>query len=1276
MRGRAGGVRRIKRARLRRGLAGTALITASALFVGLVEAAPAGAVEVPPDTEPPNRPIALGEQGRLDRCAAGVALHVGGPELKKLAAKLLTGPPEELGAATDLATGMWPLNQAMVKDRDWPGGESSTDRRRRWETANQTYWQSGWGSVAKDAPQFDKGIEAFTRNTQRELWNKLQTDGHAMASKSSLDRARAVAEEIKGRDVNNDWLAESMLKDAESPHYRMVTASDIARFLRHGGFMAQTPPEDSPEFRLEVEALKVAWGSCDSRNPLDYYRVMSPIVATAHVEWEQEYAAQAQPRAEIVNAEVVASDEVRKATEAMIEAMGQAWLADQILNWQKYWSKQPADHLHRPKPAVFTKANADLATARAKAAAQAKTAATAATSAKAAADKANTGQNAAWAIADAAKSPRGRGLLFAQQSVQVAKASAAAAAAAAKAALTASNAAKATVADSKALYALAQTQSHATDAEFRRVAAQEAAAQAKAAAAAAAAQAKEAADNATKAKNAQATAERAQETARVAAGTAKAQRAKAEQEKALAAKERQTASNERAKAQAAEQRAANERETAGHARTQAEGAARTADEQLTVALLAEGRAAAAREKAEEGERNKNATAARAAALESAAAAAVGTSAAGETREAATAARAAANDAAAAATRAHAAAGAASTAAQNARAAATRADAAAQRSRAAADKAWSAYQTAVAAGAIAHAAAAEAIDASEAASANAAKAEQEAKKAQAASLKASQEADVARTEAAKARAWAAVTAGHAYAAGQAASAARDSATEAIKPANTAIAMGTPYRESDSAAAFAVLIGQTALSLSEQQAAAATAKANEAAKAAAAAKALADKAIGDAKLAAQAAAAAAADAAAALKSMAAARASAVDAAKAAEAAKKADAKTKEYVAQAGTDWFYADSAARDASSEATAANNEATEAEKSAANARASADAATRDAGAADSAATQAEKDAVAAEKSAANANQDAKEADEAADRAEEQFRKEQEEERKAALDAPKPDTGPDLTQDEEALLLAHCGQSCVDEFRKAKQLLAMDVIDWVIANGGQILLDELGYTDAKKCFAQRDVESCLWTLVNVILVGAAVTKIPAVGKAIYRVSSGIHSFWEGLDKAKDTLDRLRTVLDRVKKGQSAVACLLPLVEGAAQRAAFHGASAKAGALAAAPAGKAAAATSANKPKVCVTSALGKKSRLATLAEEATKNQDVQREMNSLINKLIAGNDQPGKGSKALSHGIRYLRGQKGARLFFREVNGGFEIIGKSDKDKEPNVIKELLKVYGS
>ncbi|MFD5408512.1 hypothetical protein [Streptomyces nojiriensis] len=1269
------------RAAVRRGFAGTALATSAALLAGLISAAPASAVEIPPDDEPAYRPISLGAQARLDRCSGGFALHVGGPELKKSAARALTGTPAELATATDPVMGMDPLRQAMFKDRDAYEGSflASSDRRDRWQASNKVYWETGnRGGVSQYAPQFDKDIVAFTYD-QRNLYYRIGEDGHAPATKAAADKARALAAQLKGQDPNLDFVTGSVLDDADKTelNYGAATASDVARYLRLGGFMKQTPAEGSVEFRLEVEAMKAAWGACDSRNPIDYYRVMSPIVVTAHLEWEQEYAGQTTSRNEIVNAEVAAAAETRKAAEAMIESLGQGWLADQILTWKKYWADQPASASNRPAAAVFTQADKDLTTARTKAADQAKIAATASAAAKTAADKADTAQNTAWAVADATKTPRGRGLLFAQQSVQVAKASAAAAEAAAKASLTASNAAKATVADSKTLYALAQTQSHALNTEFRRVAAQEAAAQAKAAAASAAAQAKEAADNATKAKAAQATAEAAQETARKAAETAKSERAKAEKEKATAVKERQTAATERGKAQAAEKRAATERETAGRARTEAEAQATTAHDHFGLALDAEGKAAEARERAEAAEVEENATASRAAALEAAAAAAVGTPAAAETREAATAARAAANTAAGAAGRARTEAETAKTASVNARAASTRADGAAERSRASADTAWSAWETSFAASLTAHAAAADAIDAAEAASVNATKAEAAAKKAQTASLEAISNAAAARTEAVKTAAWSAVTAGHAYATSMAATAARDSAAQAIQPANTAIAIGTAYRETDSAAAFAALVGQSAKTHAEQQAAAATAKADEATKAAATAKALADKAAGDSKLAAQAAAAAAADTAAALKSMAAARASAAEAARAADAAKKADGKTKEYSTQTGTDALFAKSAAKDASDEALAADNEATEAEKSAAGAHASADAATRDANAADAAATQSEKDAVGAEKAAANAVQDAKDAEAAADRAEEEFRKRQEEARKAVVEAPPLNTGADLSQDEEALLLANCGQSCVDEFREAKRLAGQDVLNWVIENGGQILLDELGYTDAKKCFGQRDVESCLWTLVNVVMVGVAVSKIPAVAKVIYRVGKGVNAFLDGMDRARFTLERLRKLLDTLKKGQPAVECLIDSALGSAPQSA----PAKHSFL------SAAAAPSAGPippKKLCPTKSFKEDSGLLNVMRDSAKNRDVAQDFNSLEAKLRDNPPSgpvtqlpPGLGNKNLqgAKGVMYLRAKNGGRVFFRRVGDTYDIVAMTDKAHETNVIKLLKKRYG-
>ncbi|MYW47469.1 hypothetical protein [Streptomyces sp. SID161] len=52
----------------------------------------------------------------------------------------------------------------------------------------------------------------------------------------------------------------------------------------------------------------------------------------------------------------------------------------------------------------------------------------------------------------------------------------------------------------------------------------------------------------------------------------------------------------------------------------------------------------------------------------------------------------------------------------------------------------------------------------------------------------------------------------------------------------------------------------------------------------------------------------------------------------------------------------------------------------------------------------------------------------------------------------------VSKDEEAALLAECGQTCVDQYREAMAAGNQDVLDWVKADGGQILLDLLGVTD--------------------------------------------------------------------------------------------------------------------------------------------------------------------------------------------------------------------------
>ncbi|MFF1378519.1 polymorphic toxin-type HINT domain-containing protein [Streptomyces sp. NPDC058308] len=101
-----------------------------------------------------------------------------------------------------------------------------------------------------------------------------------------------------------------------------------------------------------------------------------------------------------------------------------------------------------------------------------------------------------------------------------------------------------------------------------------------------------------------------------------------------------------------------------------------------------------------------------------------------------------------------------------------------------------------------------------------------------------------------------------------------------------------------------------------------------------------------------------------------------------------------------------------------------------------------------------------------------------------------------------------------------------------------------------------------------------------------------------------------------------------------------------------------------------------PCKLITSAIGKDAQLSKAAQQAGKNQAVQRDLDGLFEQLSRGNMNPGLGSKALAGtDITYARGRNGGRLFFRNVDGGIEIVGKSDKGNEPKVIARLKQLYG-
>ncbi|TWE19443.1 concanavalin A-like lectin/glucanase superfamily protein [Kitasatospora atroaurantiaca] len=1066
-------------------------------------------------------------QMRSDRCVTGNWLHAGGPKVKAVAAQSLAA-----GRAVDtrqavFTWGMGTLGNARMDDQNdqRAANQAQTARQDVWAKVTTPYAvHTSDYMTFLHAPEYGKAMRDFLLDS-----GEKNFDGPPppKPTQAALDRAIAILKERRAATADQPWggiygfyASEDWLKS--------LSSYQIARWIRLGGFPSAAPAKDSVEFRMEVEDLKIQWAGCDTTEPLDPLHLFDEVVATANAEWQAEQAAQAKQRADIAAADIQANKDVRTASNAMVEAQGQAYIVSRMLVFQKYWQGRPKTDSDYPKPAQFTQATTEMANAKKAISAQLAVAQKAAASAKTQADRASAAQTEAGKIAAANGTPYGRGLTYALQSAQVTKAEAAAAQSAAKAVEATLNAVSATQADSKALYSLGDTQSHAAKAEFQRAAAQEAADQAHAAAAAAATQADRAAQAAARAKADKEKAQQAEQTAKAAAADAHEKRAVADQERANAADARARADAERTKAAQAEATAQSQRASAATALSAAQTAGQTAADKAAAAEAAESRASVARDAALAAEANRNSTAARQKALEAAAAAAEGTADAQETRQAANDAKTAAGQATSAASGARSAANDASAAAVAARTAATQAEGAASRARAASEAAQADAAITAAAAATSHAAAADAIAASEQAAQNVKNANEQVQKAGAAAAQARVAAAASRKEADQAAVDSARTAGQAFAAAQAAAAARDAASSAIRAGNDAIALGTPFRETDSSAALAVLVGQSGKTLAQQQADVAKARADEAAKAAKDAAALAAKADADAKAAAQASANAAADAASAAKSLQRARESAAQAASDAEATKLADANTGKYDMQAQTDAFYASISARDATTDATAARSSATAAEQDAASARRAASAAESDAATARSTATRADQDAVAAEKAAANARSDAEQADQAATRTEEKERADELAARQAAMASDGSSPGPELTADEEKILLAQCGQSCVDAYRKARAEASQDVLDWVKENGGQILLDVLGVTDAKKCFADGDVEGCLWTLVNVGSLIVVIGKLPAVSKAIVRISGGIAKFFEETEAAKRVLDRARKLIERARK----------------------------------------------------------------------------------------------------------------------------------------------------
>jgi putative component of toxin-antitoxin plasmid stabilization module len=97
--------------------------------------------------------------------------------------------------------------------------------------------------------------------------------------------------------------------------------------------------------------------------------------------------------------------------------------------------------------------------------------------------------------------------------------------------------------------------------------------------------------------------------------------------------------------------------------------------------------------------------------------------------------------------------------------------------------------------------------------------------------------------------------------------------------------------------------------------------------------------------------------------------------------------------------------------------------------------------------------------------------------------------------------------------------------------------------------------------------------------------------------------------------------------------------------------------------------------CTVTSQIKDKGLIRAVEKAEKNQQVQQDIDNMVFQLQQGNMNPGTKNRFLFNGIFEARSANGARVYFRNTENGIEILAKSDKHNQTQVIQLLRRLYG-
>ncbi|MER5599075.1 RICIN domain-containing protein [Streptomyces sp. NPDC002265] len=298
------------------------------------------------------------EQLRQDECLMSDVLRMGGPAMYGVAQDGLNQTPDKLHTAADRQ--YWnttPLSTAFQKDRDDIDKIDLYGRLREWQKPlSGLPTPGGFKSVAdfNDPPGTAGRGQDFFEQVGITPWLGAQwwrsegdyyKDPTPLADDATLKAVKDLGTPLYGKDPdatlptwNRDY-EEHRAWDSLVNWSLEPTGADNARiFLSSGGFPRTAPEPGSVEYRMAVEDLKTRFASCAWRTPADPNKVLGKEVAAASGEWQQEIAAQAAQRNQILNANRDSTKSLAAGASALGEMLGQSWIADHLTRWQDYWS--------------------------------------------------------------------------------------------------------------------------------------------------------------------------------------------------------------------------------------------------------------------------------------------------------------------------------------------------------------------------------------------------------------------------------------------------------------------------------------------------------------------------------------------------------------------------------------------------------------------------------------------------------------------------------------------------------------------------------------------------------------------------------------------------------------------------------------------------------------------------------------------------------------------------------------------------------------------------